>query len=344
MLHDNKTNGGAKDHQVPVGNDHAVSVLAPPTYLEGNIAGIMALHRKRVFHMEQRKRGDLTLGAFLRSTLGWRRDLPDAEAKTINARSGQFIKIGKAIVKQEMRSKSKPRPIKGSDDPQFIELRDFIVGTIRAAHYHLDAEEMCAEKMDEQARLLPVADWFLKNVFRKSALQLAVIVGDIGDLARWPDGKETTLPQIWKRMGLAPFEKDGEMRAGSVWRKAGGLSKKEWEDFGYSPVRRSRMYVIGDVLIKQNGYYRDVYVARKKVEREKAKARGLTVAPAARIPKGREAEFISDGHVHKLAQRYMEKRLLKHLWRAWREARACVSEKTIKRMPLSAYSNAARAA
>ena len=28
---------------------------------------------------------------------------------------------------------------------------------------------------------------------------------------------------------------------------------------------------------------------------------------------------MSDGHVHRRAQRYMEKRLLKDLWQAWKE-------------------------
>ena len=52
----------------------------------------------------------------------------------------------------------------------------------------------------------------------------------------------------------------------------------------------------------------------------KAAAAGLKVVPSAQIPKGREAEFMSEQHVHRRAQRVMEKELLKDLWVAWRKA------------------------
>ena len=44
-------------------------------------------------------------------------------------------------------------------------------------------------------------------------------------------------------------------------------------------------------------------------------------APAAKIPKGKASQYRSEGHIHKLAERYMEKRQLKHLWQIWRGSR-----------------------
>jgi hypothetical protein len=52
---------------------------------------------------------------------------------------------------------------------------------------------------------------------------------------------------------------------------------------------------VGDPLIKGNGKgpYRTLYLARKKLEIAKAKAAGLKVAPAAKIPDKRRDEFMS---------------------------------------------------
>lgn len=90
--------------------------------------------------------------------------------------------------------------------------------------------------------------------------------------------------------------------------------------------RRARLFVIGDVLVKQNkdGPFRAAYDRRKDYERERAKARGLTVAPSAKIPAKRAAEFMSDGHVHRRAQRYMETRFLMALWKAWKREHGAV--------------------
>jgi len=108
--------------------------------------------------------------------------------------------------------------------------------------------------------------------------------------------------------------------------RQGGLAKtapkEAWIAHGYNRQRRSRMWNIGDALIKNGVLYRKVYLARKEYERKRAEANGLTVAPSAKIPKGRAAEFMSDGHIHRRAQRYMEKRLLRDLWQAWNHRKA----------------------
>jgi len=45
------------------------------------IAEIRAWHRKRSFAMEQRKRSDLALGSYIRSSMGWSRSLPKFQRK-----------------------------------------------------------------------------------------------------------------------------------------------------------------------------------------------------------------------------------------------------------------------
>lgn len=133
------------------------------------------------------------------------------------------------------------------------------------------------------AKQLPVWPWW-KSVNGLGALGLAQIVGESGDLSNYANpGK------LWKRLGLAVID-------GKSQRRVSGAAALE---HGYSPRRRSVMYCIGDSAIKKQSPYRDLYLERK--EYEKAKVPDLTPM-----------------HHHRRAQRYMEKRILKHLWQRWR--------------------------
>lgn len=138
-------------------------------------------------------------------------------------------------------------------------------------------------------------------------LGFAQIIGECGDLSLYSNPAK-----VWKRMGLAVVN-------GKSQRKMSGMDGIEQ---GYSPVRRSIMWNIGDCIVKsgKGGEYRAFYDSEKIKEQEKARAAGLTVAPSAKIPKKRAAEFISELHIHRRAQRKVEKRLLRDLWRFWRDA------------------------
>ncbi len=151
---------------------------------------------------------------------------------------------------------------------------------------------------------------------------LAAIVGEAGDL-----GNYSTPAKLWKRMGLAVMG-DGQRQ-----RKVTGAAARE---HGYSPPRRSVMWNIGDTMLKTQlrkvkdtdgnktketaavGPYGALYLQRKAYEIATAQAQGLTVCPSAKIPKGKEDNYRSEGHIHNRAKRYIEKRLLRDLWRAWR--------------------------
>lgn len=165
-----------------------------------------------------------------------------------------------------------------------------------------------AKECEREAKTLHVAPFVLETP-GFGFLGLAQIVGEAGDLSLYGNpGK------LWKRFGLAPFKG----KAPSQWRVRGGLSKDEFERMGYSPRRRSVCYVIGDSLIKKQGPYRDVYLARKAYLIARAIGEGKRVLPAAKITKADAANCVSDIHIHRAAQMYMEKRLLRNLWRVWR--------------------------
>lgn len=114
---------------------------------------------------------------------------------------------------------------------------------------------------------------------------LGQIVGATGDLSNYPNPAK-----LWKRLGLGLISSGERQRKFTDARKAA--------EAGYSPTRRSMMFTLGDSLVKCKGPYRELYLQRKAIEQDKA-------------PDGTKMLW------HRRAQRYMEKRLLRELWRAW---------------------------
>jgi hypothetical protein len=155
-------------------------------------------------------------------------------------------------------------------------------------------KKLRAEVERELCRLakdLPGYAW-MESVRGFGALSLACIIGEAGDIGAYANpGK------LWKRMGLAVM---GDVRQGGLPK---GSPAEAWVEHGYSARRRSTMWVIGDCLVKSNrdGEYRTLYLERKAYE----------------LQRDPEMKPIK---AHRRAQRYMEKRLLRNLWRAWREA------------------------
>lgn len=275
--------------------------------LESLCAEIRTWHRQRVYAMEQRKRADLALGSFMRLMLGWSRDLPSDEAKAIRDRVQALLSLGDKIAREEAKPAEKQRWVAGSMDGDFLIWRDVIMASIAARTPFDMIENNALKHMKALARTLPVWAEFGAGVRGFGEASLAVIVAEAGNLSAYPKKGH-----LWKRFGLAVI--DGT--------RQGGLPKSaradEWIEHGISRRRRACMWVIGDAMIRAvGGPYRTVYLDRKAFERGKAEAAGLTVAPSASIPKASAAEFMSDGHVHNRAQRYMEKRLLRDLWQAW---------------------------
>lgn len=168
----------------------------------------------------------------------------------------------------------------------------------------LETQRKATEKqMEKTAKQLPVYPW-VESVRGFGALGFAQIVGESGDLSNY-----STVSKLWKRLGLAVI-------GGGRQRRVAGIDALL---HGYSPSRRSVVWNVGDSLFRANGPYSDVCRVRKDYEREKAAERGLTVVPAAKIPAKNKEAYMSDGHVHNRAKRYMEKRLIRDLWRAWRD-------------------------
>lgn len=159
------------------------------------------------------------------------------------------------------------------------------------------------KRMVAIARQIPAYEW-VGTIRGFGELGFAQIVAETGDLSNYDNPAK-----VWKRMGLAVFN-------GKSQRRVSGDAALEQ---GYCPRRRAIMFCIGDSMIKSAGSpYRDIYLDRKDYERMTAAANGMTVAPAAKITAKDKDTHISDGHIHRRAQRYMEKRLLRDLWAQWK--------------------------
>jgi hypothetical protein len=200
-------------------------------------------------------------------------------------------------------------------DPDGSEFEEMIRLSLDAKHPFETKERELLKEMEKLAESLPVWPVFGEPIRGFGPGSLAVIMAEAGDLSGYADHSK-----LWKRMGLAVMN---GVRQGGLAKNA---SKEDWIAHGYSPRRRSRMWNIGDALIKGNrdGAYRTAYLARKAYEAE------------------RDPENMTDPdtgkpnmHAHRRAQRYMEKRLLKDLWRAWRDAQAPLSERANRNVPPS---------
>jgi len=325
------------------------------------VADIRSHHRRRNFAMRQRQRLDMSLGSFLRAALGWRRlddDEPRDKAQAAlneeaKRRAAALVEVGEAaMAAAELEAVAASRPLDGreerrlarlreqavTDDPAYATFAPIIAATlgVRKPFETIEAEH--TEQMERLAAQLPV--WpRLQDIRGFTPRSLAIIVGEAGDLAAYP-----TASHLWKRMGVAVIGRGD----GVADKRQGGLPAtapaEEWQRHGYNRARRSRLFVIGDVQVKMGDHYRAVYLARKAYEARRAEAAGVAVVPAAKIPRGRREGFMSEGQVHRRAQRYMEKRLLRDVWRAWnadRQANCRLPDAAIHRMPADPHLDAA---
>lgn len=251
---------------------------------------IRAAHREHCFMMEQRKRSDLALGSFLRMMLGWSKDLPKDESDKIKADAARMIKTGEA----------------GEWSP--------VVSAARQAAKPFEAVEKAAlKRMKSLAESLPVWAEFGEPIRGFGAASLAVILAEAGDLSGY-DSKS----KLWKRMGLAPGQ--GSVPKGLTPEKR----KEAWIERGYNPRRRSHMWNIGDTLMK--GQVRKIKDGAGEDTGER-----MSLGVYGRVYLDRKAYELArdpDIHAHRRAQRYMEKRLLRDLWQAWRRSSPKVIERS----------------
>lgn len=166
------------------------------------------------------------------------------------------------------------------------------------------------KRLKQEAKILPGYDFVVKTP-GLSEFTLYALVGECPGKNSAGLFDFSTVAKLWKRMGVAVMP-DGQRQ-----RKVMGDAAIA---HGYNPSRRSLLWTIGDSLVKAKGPYRDLYLQYKAEEKAKAEAKGLTVAPSAKIPKKTAEQYMAEGVIHRRAKRHMEKTLLRDLWVEWRRA------------------------
>lgn len=302
---------------------------------------IKTLHRDNQYYMGQRMSQMHKLGAHIRSILGWTKDAPNANA--IEKEAARLVEIGELVFAANQKQKAaiekakikgaEPPPVRalidGEDDPAYQRFAKFIEVGVCGCQGYVEQEEITQKEMEKLARQLPAWNAWAKDIRGFGPKSLAQIVGE----ATNPEAEEAlgnyaTHSKVWKRFGVAVF--DGR-RQGDPGENA---SSDDWVRHGYVAKRRALLSVMGDNQIRTTGAtYKPLYLARKEFERAKATALGLKILPAAKIPKNMTGQYISEGQIHLRAKRYMEKRLLKHLWQAWRRAKEDVPSQVSVDLP-----------
>jgi hypothetical protein len=169
---------------------------------------------------------------------------------------------------------------------------------------HAGREKYKAVEKDivSEVRAMPIWQW-AEQVRGIGENSLGQILGETGDLSTYANPAK-----LWKRMGLG-LHNGHRQQFWAASRK--GLTKSENVEMaigmGYSARRRSLMHVVGSNLIRaKNKEYSALYRERKALETEKL--------IALNGPKYKSLK----SHAHKRALRYMEKRFLLNLWKAWK--------------------------
>jgi hypothetical protein len=231
-------------------------------------------------------------GALARRFLGWQTNKAKKDQTEISKEEQTKIKeVAAAIVTAVKKETASELP---KDQQEVaIMIAEFVVHSEYAKKPFKDIKEKEEEELEKLAEQLPAAA-FIKSIKGVGLLKLAQIIGETGDLHGYSNpGK------LWKRLGLAPYKG----RSPSTWRmtKDNGLKAEDWVAMGYSPMRRALMFVIGDCLIKTKAdhVYKELYYSRKEYEI----AREPDIKPII---------------AHRRAHRIMVKRLVKHIWQAWR--------------------------
>jgi hypothetical protein len=299
----------------------------------------MVLARERRFWLQMRMRNTARLVTELRGHLQPERGQEDewaADTKKLSLEiAAKTIAYQKRKIENAARWSIGLANLKQPDQHEHVLSRmAFVQKTARPlAEWSLE-EDAVLKRMTEAAATLPFAS-FCEHEDRKgfTLAGMAVLIGHAGHPLDYAN-----VGKLWKRLGLAPYEKDGVVRAGSTWSLFGGLTKTDWIALGY---KRSRL---GDVTGKITqpllyaqwrkegatlrygvayGRYKERQVAlnndgafQDEAERQAASMRKAGRKPGPALAAGK----LPDIAIHRRALRYMTKLLVKDLWHECRRS------------------------
>lgn len=275
--------------RVSVGGEGA-TVRMPPVRslpLAGIIKELVALQRQRRFCIVSQSRLDRSCESYIARLLGYRVDLLPAERKKLFAEASAIRK---------MVERGEGHLMVDAHPSHVLPAISSIVAASAQGRSMFDQLRKNAEnRMRELSRSLPAYDW-AQTVAGFGDLGLAIIAAECPGDNHAGLGDYSGPAKLWKRLGLAVI--NGE-------RQRKKLDKDEAAAHGYNPHRRATIY--GDIgtplfFAKARSQYGLIYAERR-------------IHTAAAHPDW------TKGHSDNDARRYITKRLVRDLWRAWKEAR-----------------------
>lgn len=207
------------------------TTLKPRGDVSAIAAELQALQRQRAVILKSRNMQANRLQAVIAGTLGYSSSMPEKERRKKFDEATALINRIKA----------------GEQSHSFARI---VLATLEGIKAFNGLKASLEKEMVKLAGKLPVAAWVKAPEQRGFGLLfLAIVIGETGDLANYANPAK-----VWKRLGCAPHTFDGKTKMGATWKsgKEGKLPALEWEQFGYSPRRRSIAYLIGEGLQKQN--------------------------------------------------------------------------------------------
>lgn len=308
--------------------------MQPQESLETTIRQLRELQAHRCACIRACTRSTNATKAHIRRVLGFDTTLAEVTRKEMVTRSQR---VYSAIVKG--------KALTDDREKEAAKLCGAFVLAMRAGIEPIEAYRTEVEKrMERLAADLPAAE-FAQSVCGFGIKRLAVIVGEAGDLSGYENpGK------VWKRFGLAPKEayrdvtdkgeecfKIPRRRRSEMWVIGDCLIKSNGKDGEYYGVYAERKAVEREKNARGSNRQAAMHAARTpkgrnvwtlgKVTPEAARkfyvaydaaeaAKKASIKPATVEP-GEGVPMITPMHILRRSQRYMEKRLLRELWKAW---------------------------
>lgn len=277
-------------------------VPAIPNHAD-TIAAIRALGRQRRFLIKSITASGNSAGAYARTLLGWRLDMPEAERAKIAKRAAKMV----AAIRKGVET----------DEPMAATIAPVIMASHAGQAPLTKLRDHTELEMEKLARALPVYP-FAKAVKGFGDLALAVVVSEAGDV-----GAYKSRSALWKRLGLAVI--DGE-------RQGRRTSAEEAARHGYNPHRRAEMYAVVAKPLLQHQWAKEQddapahptgpYGERYAVKKAEYMAR---VEATRDLPYNDKAKW-TPKRADSAARRYMTKCLLRDLYGAWKDAARVTAE------------------
>lgn len=250
---------------------------------------LIALHRRRKFVMSMQSRMDRGTEAYLAALAGLTRTTPERERKAIWKQVTTVRAIVEKAEKTSGASAVRPGHLPAWADP-------LIIISNKIARQPWDRiRRDCERELEAAVKRLPVWSW-VSTVRGLGPLGAGCLIAEAGDLGAYPSKSH-----LWKRFGLAVI--DGSRQRKQTASDAAALH-------GYSPRRRSQVYVVAESLF------------RAQWRKQEGQERGSPAGPYGEAYARRRAATAGrDGwtlaHQHADGLRYMSKKLVSHMRAAW---------------------------